>query len=298
MQRLILILLLALATLMLTSTNASAISYMYVPEKARLMTAELVVVGKMNNVNQVDRKLTGTLTITKVLKGDASMKTAKLGWNDLSRFGGGRGHRNGQAGVWILKKGRDGLYATGYPGNFVPMDQLKRVTQSLKEINNLKWTESNGLAMTYITEIRELNGSRIRLQQDQAKPVASLVIYPLMRNTSKETIRVCQSNQLRLFTLTMVAPSGKKKEINLYPRINPNMKLHQGMFRAVEPGAELMAGALNVPNLTECGSHVMALSFENKNDGKAFKLDNVWVGRIDLPSRTVTTPGHPKKAIN
>jgi hypothetical protein len=297
MHRSILIGFLALASLVVSSTNVSALSYMYVPEKVRLMAADLVVVGKMNDVKQVQQSITGTLTITKTLRGDAKMKTAAMSWRDMSRFGGGKGHRNGQTGIWLLKKGRDGKYATGYPGNFVAIDQLKRVEQGLKEIDQLKWVESNGLELTCITEMRKIGPGRAGLNPGQAQPVASLAIYSFVRNASKKAISVYDNQNDKIIGLTLVTPSGGERVVDLYPRFNPKMKLHARMFHTLEPGKMRALGyGQHVRDITQAGTHVMKLSYQNKHDGKALDVKDVWTGKINLKPIKIATPGSEKKA--
>ena len=207
----------ALTTHLLSATTVSALSYMWVPENVRLMTADLVVVGKMSNVKQVQNKISGTLTITKTLKGDATIKTIAMSWHDMSQFGGGKGHRDGQTGVWLLTKTRDGKsFATGFPGNFVATDQLKRIEKGLKALDNLKWTESNGLSMTCLTEMRKVGGGRGGLTPGQAQPVATLAIYPFVKNTSKKTFRIYDNQADRIISLAMTTPSGGSRVVDLY----------------------------------------------------------------------------------
>jgi hypothetical protein len=269
---------LALLALIITSTTASALSYMYVPEQVRLMTAELVVVGKMNGVNQEGQKITGTLAITEVLKGKITGKTLKLAWADLSRFGGGRGHQNGQQGVWILSKGRDGKFATGYPGNFLQMNQIKRIKQTLTEIKKMKWGKANGLEMTCITETRISNNNP---GQGKGPSSATVMIYPIVRNGSKQTLQLIDFAPDKPFVVTMTTPSGGKLHPDLYPR-PLNMKLNARQFKPLEPGKLRMLGyGLKAPIITEAGEHKIVVSFQNKRDGKEFNLKGVWIGKIE-----------------
>lgn len=272
------------------ATNASALSYAYVPEQIRLMTAEMIVVGTMGNVNQVGREITGTLTVTEVLKGKPAGKTIKMAWADLSQFGGGKGHQNGHAGVWILNKGRNGAYATGYPGNRIQADQTKRVKQSLKDIANIKWAEADGLAFSYVTEIRDLRKSRVNVPIGQPNPTAQLMIFPVVRNTSKKTIRVCDFAPDTPFGLKMKTPTGSKVTANLYPRAS-NQKINARFFRAVEPGQTLtLTYGMNV-KLTEIGKYQLTMTYKNDRDGVDLKVDNAWTGELKTPSRIVATPG-------
>lgn len=273
--------------LALASTDVSAISYAYVPEDVRLMSAEFVVVGTMGDVKQVDRSITGTLTITETLKGKPTGKTLKLAWHDLSQFGGGRGHQNGQTGVWILNKGRDGNYATGYPGNFIGADQTKRVKQSLKDIDNMKWAEKDGLALSYIVEVRNGGG---RALPGQPNPTGQMMIYPVVRNTSKKAVRICDFVPDHPFAVAMKTPTGSKVDANLYPRAN-NQKINARHFQPLEPGeTRTLTYGLNI-QLTEIGTYQITLSFTNKRDGNEFDLDDVWVGTLKTETRKVKTPG-------
>jgi len=271
----------AILTIAITSTTASALSYVYIPEKVRLMTAEVIVTGKMGGVKQVGQNITGTLAVTEVLKGKVAGKTLKLSWTDLSRFGGGRGHQNGHEGVWILSKGRDGNFATGYPGNRVQLNQLKRIKQALKEIAQLKWAKSKGLEMTFVTETRVSN------HPAKGPSKATVMIYPVVRNVSRQTLFVLDFAPDKPFSVTMTPPSGGELRSNLYPR-PVNSKLRAGMFQPLEPGKlRLLGYGLQSPILTEVGEHKIVLSFENKQDGKEFNLKNVWMGSIEV-TKSVT----------
>ncbi len=272
-----------------TANQASALSYAYVPEAIRLMTAEYVVVGTMGNVNQVGRDITGTLTITEVLKGKPAGKTVEMAWADLSQFGGGRGHQNGQTGVWLLSKGRNGKYATGYPGNFLPANQTKRVKQSLKDIENMNWVKADGLAVAYVLETQNARGARV--PAGQPNPTARLVIYPVVRNVSDKPLHVCAFTPDKPFAIKMKTPTGSKVTGNLYPRPN-NQKIHQRFFHKLEPGqTKALTYGLSL-YLNEIGVYQVDMSFKSTRDGAEFKLDNVWTGELKSTTRKVTTPGH------
>jgi len=85
-----------------------------------------------------------------------------------------------------------------------------------------------------------------------------------------------------------------RSQSNLYPRPF-NMKLHSRSFQPLEPGKiRMLSFGLQARNITELGKHKVILSFHNERDGKEFKLKNVWVGKIEMDARTISTPDAPK----
>jgi len=277
-----------IVALLLTSTTASAVSYSYPPTKIRLMTASLVVVGTLGKVKQVDRDASGTLTITSVLVGDSKIKTAKLRWRDMSPFGGSRGHEDGQTGIWILGQVGNGSYTTGYPGNFFAMSALKDIKQLLTEIADLKWTKVNGLELVCITMTRKNSPQPAGTKAEQEKPNAMLRTFPVVRNASKKMLRVYDNINDRTFDMTLVAPSGIARTIELYQRLDSSRKIHENLFSALAPGELRMIGyGLSHAELWEEGKYLMKLSYGNKQNGSQFDLKDVWTGKIDLPEQNV-----------
>ena len=152
----------------------------------------------------------------------------------------------------------------------------------------MDWTETEGLAVAYVIEVRDARGARAPV--GQPNPTARLSIYPVLRNTTDKPIHVCAFTPDQPFSVKMKTPTGSRKQGNLYPRPS-NQKLNQRFFQKLEPGqTKSITYGLSL-QLTELGEYQLDLAFKSTRDGKEFGLKDVWTGELKLKTRKVKTPG-------
>lgn len=130
---------------------AALASWAYVAPETYLDEAELVVVGKMTQVNS--EAGTGVIAITEVLKGDADAKQAQVSFSAVPRRQDGRPimmhsamitYAEGADGVWVLvgnMRDANGRYRLNTPGLHYQPQQVERVRVMLALLKEQPWGE-------------------------------------------------------------------------------------------------------------------------------------------------------------
>jgi hypothetical protein len=247
-------------------------SWLYIPFEQLIVEADMVVSGKITDVEQSKGLMIGTITVDKVLKGPKELKTVKIGW-DAMPTKNTIPYKKGQDGVWIMNRlrGRE-CYSCNYPDRYQARDQLARVEKMLKDIEAWKWGKpANGLAI-HLSVI--LGGKH----NDD-----SILIY--IKNCTKKTMHVLSHPENRPVKAEIIGPDNKTRIVDFYDWVKKSdlLAIYKGDFHPLPPGkvrcfTMRYRFTYSLASLTQKGEYRITATLTNDEDGKKFKLKDVWTG--------------------
>jgi hypothetical protein len=248
-------------------------SWIYVPLEELIVQAEFVVSGKITEVEENEGLTFGTITADKVLKGPKDLKTVKIAWaskptpSNIS-------YKKGQEGVWLLNKVKDrDWYMCNHPGNFQPPIYLTKVEKLIRDIAAWEWgKEVNGLAV------------HLSVTPWHSRYPASVRLY--MKNCSKKTLLILNHAETRPVQAEIIDPDGKQIKVDFYDWVKKAdlRAISKHDFHPLAPGqvkcfTMQYRGSFNLESLTKKGEYRITATLTNKEDGKRFKLKDVWIGK-------------------
>jgi hypothetical protein len=127
-----------IGSIVLVAGIAQAVPIQLPLDKA-IQEADIVVVGTLGKLAEGPKPekgvqvATGTITVTKVLKGSADAKEVSL-QTHVGVVMGPIGYKEGASGIWILTKSKDsGAYRGGNPSSLLPVERMDAVTAEIEK---------------------------------------------------------------------------------------------------------------------------------------------------------------------
>lgn len=279
-------------------------SWAYVPQEVRMLQADLVVVGKIEKtVKQVEKNGTiydvGVIKPTAILKGKpAMMGDIRVAW-PAPRPGGlvvstTIQYRVGQEGIWVLQADEKlPVHWATYPTDYQRMENLDTVKKKVAGLKKIQWSKPvAGLQIGMLVEQRDLRKAKVKVNGKSVKAVAQLSVYPLMKNSSENTLHIVNNQLDRPVEISLQDPTGKPVELNLHgnrPKREVPLKAHH--FVALQPAAVTTIGyGYGLPILTKAGVYTLELSYNNKRGSGVLKIEPVWKGTASSQLLKVKVP--------
>jgi len=269
-------------------------SFVAVPLEFLVDEAAIIVQGKVAKIEDAKftRKLgnaerkydAAVVEVSAVLKGPTKVKEVRIaqparGGLALStdiHFAAG------QEGIWLLTKGaeKDAYWAL-HPSQFQPAKEKDNLVKLVQERAKLPAGKAvDGLAAR-AEVLKQEKGFAVRFS---------------LKNVSDKPLKVCDFVGNYPLQVEWIGPDGKKRESKHYDwlkavRLRP---VSEENFITLEPGGVLFLSATfskeqGIPfEDAGTGEHKVTVSYVNKEDGKQFKLKDVWTGTVSAPEVKIT----------
>jgi hypothetical protein len=102
-----------------------------------------------------------------------------------------------------------------------------------------------------------------------------------MRNGSDKPIYICDYAADKPIKITCTEASGRAEPVDMYPE-TWRKPINQGNFICLRPGQVRAVGgsggAYRLRPFSEPGSYTLTATYTTRRDGKAYKLEDVWIG--------------------
>jgi hypothetical protein len=272
--------------------------YAFRPRGARLLEAELVVLGRLTNVREEKDQILGEIAIEKMLKGTTTGKKIPAKWqkgmpSPAPTETTADSLQDGTRGIWFLVRDRDSQLFRGLTaGPAAAANEVDEIEWELAELRELKWSKpEHGLTMALVVEVQDVEGDEVWSEGQLVAAKATVAVFPVAKNTLDHDLLVADCAADHPFTAIWSRPGSWDWKTALYS--SPKRDLLEesaDQFQRVRPNQICQIGhGFVFPPLVDDGQYTLTIKFSSQR-GKTSQKGSVWKGTLELPTFRLKLP--------